>query len=228
MNIKIILLTLFVSQSALAGVPIKVGLVSGQEPHIYLEYGLLQGAEGRLLDQALRGAGFDPTYDMFPSLRAIERLKHGHIHAAVNIKEESVPFAYVSSFSYEFQNCAATRREQNLRITGVADLANKDVVAFKNAQSSLSADRAAEIVKHAKSYREIQDVGMRIKLLKSGRAQVMLTEKEVFLYYLKVQHLGNPQDYTLSCFFKPNRYRLVFLQEDHRDQFNKAYQSVRK
>lgn len=228
MNIKIILLTLFVSQSGFAGVPLKVGLVSGQEPHVYLEYGLLQGAEGRLLDQALRGAGFEPIYEMFPSLRAIERLKHGHIHAAVNIKEESVPFAHVSSFSYDFQNCAATRKDQNLRITGVADFTKKDVVAFKNAQSSLSEDGVAEIVKHAKTYREIQDVGMRIKLLNSNRAQVMLTEKEVFLYYLKVQHLGNPQDYVLSCFFKPTRYHLVFLSEANRDQFNKNYQIYKK
>lgn len=202
-------------------IPLKVGVPTGQDPHVYILNQQILGEEGTLLDRALRTAGFNPTYEHFPSLRAIERIRNGLIDAIINVKEESLSFAFKSSFTYEFQNCAVAKAKRKLHLNETQDFKNLDVVAFKNAHTSLNSSRIAEIMKVAKSYREIQSVEMRIRLLNADRVDIMLTEKTVFLHYIEKYKLGEAQNYSFYCLFKPTPYKLVFRSEQLRDHFEK-------
>ncbi len=208
-----------------AQVPLRVGIPTGQDPHIYLVANQPQGDEGLLLNMALLKAGFEPQYFHFPSLRVIERLRNNQIDATINVKEESLPFAFKSSFSYDFQNCAVTKIDRKIHLKKIEDFKDLDVVAFKNAKTSLERDHITEIMTTAKSYREIQDVDTRIKLLKSGRVDIMLSEKLVFLHYLQKFTLGSPDEYRFDCLFSPNRYYLIFRDKDHRDLFDRAFKT---
>lgn len=217
----LIALLLSVPAFAWSQIPLKVGIPTGQDPHIIILNDQIMGAEGLSLDRSLRSAGFSPSYQHFPSLRAIERIRRGFIDAVINVKEESLPSAFKSSFSFKFHNCAVTKASTKQGLKHVQDFQNQDVVAFKNANTSLAADRIAEIARVARSYREIQDVDIRIKLLNAGRASVMLTEKAVFLHYLEKFQLGVPKDYSFYCLFRPTSYSLLFRSKEHHNYFEK-------
>ncbi len=204
-------------------IPLRVAVVKGQAPHIYLENKDIQGEEGVALHAALSKAHFAPEYEYFPSMRAIERLRKGQVDAAVNIQEDSLPFAFRSNFSYVFENCAATKASRKIHLSQPKDFTDLRVVAFKNAKVSLGQKVSSEIVNSAKSYQEIQEVEARIRLLKAERTDVMLTERAVFLYHLEKLGLGAPANFTLHCFFQPNRYFLFFHSEAMRDQFDHFY-----
>lgn len=201
-------------------IPLRVAVIKGQAPHIYLENKIIQGEEGVALHSALSKAHFAPEYEYFPSMRAIERLRKGQVDAAVNIQEDSLPFAFRSSFSYVFENCAVTKASRKIHLHHPKDFADMRVVAFKNAKVSLGQKVSSEIVNSAKSYQEIQEVEARIRLLKAERTDVMLTERAVFLYHLEKLGLGSPANFTMNCFFQPNRYFLFFHSEALRDQFD--------
>lgn len=201
---------------------LKVGIPTDQAPHIFISDNKLMGPEGLALDAALRASGFNPHYEYFPSLRVIERLKNGFIDATINVQDELLPFAFASSFSYGFENCAASKASKNLTLQSIEDLSGHDIVAFKNAKTSLDPQTMSQVIHHAKTYQEIQSVETRIKMINADRADVMLTEKEIFLFYLKNSKLGNPNDYKLHCFFKPNNYHLFFRDRTHLQQFDKG------
>lgn len=213
---------IFFSLFSWARVPLRVGVPTGQDPHFFLIDNEPQGPEGLAVNTALQKAGFSPRYTHFPSLRAIERLQIGQIDAIVNVKESSLPFAFKSSYSYEFKNCAVTRVKRKVSLRTAQDFRGLDVVAFKNAKISLETGHINEIIRLAKSYREIQDVDTRIKLLKAGRVDVMLSEKSVFISYLEKFALGSPEEYQFQCIFEPTRYYLFFRDKELRNQFDKS------
>ncbi|NUN07117.1 MAG: hypothetical protein HUU57_15325 [Bdellovibrio sp.] len=203
--------------------PLRVAVINGQAPHIYLENNEIRGEEGLSLHSALVKSHFAPDYEYFPSIRAIERLRKGQVDAAVNIQEDSLPFAYRSTFSYVFENCAVTKGSKKIHLANAKDFAGLRVVAFKNAKVSLGQKVSSQIVSTANSYQEIQEVEARIRLLKAERTDVMLTERSVFLYHLEKLGLGAPANFNMHCFFQPNRYFLFFGSEALRDQFDNFY-----
>lgn len=218
--------TSFVQASQLipdAPIPLRVAVVEGQAPHIYLEKNEIRGEEGLALQTALVKSHFAPAYEYLPSMRAIERLRKGQIDAAVNIQEDSLPFAYRSRFSYVFENCAVTKGSKKIHLSQTKDFAGLRVVAFKNAKVSLGQKISSQIINTAKSYQEIQEVEARIRLLKAERTDVMLTERSIFLYHLEKLGLGVPANFNIHCFFQPNRYFLFFTSETRRDQFDHFY-----
>lgn len=222
------LLLLFCIQSfAETTIPLKVAVITGQAPHIYLQNKEIRGEEGQSLNAAFIKAGFAPDYEYYPSLRAIERMNKGLIDATINVKEESLPSAYKSTFFYTFNNCAVTKTSRKLTLTQIKDFQNLRVVAFKNAQVSLNLKQPNDLVRFAKSYQEIQDVEARIRLLNADRTDVMLTEKTIFLYYLEKFRLGSAEDYDFHCFFEPTKYHLFFRLKEHRDLFDKIKKQER-
>ncbi len=182
-----------------------------------------EGIEQRIVEQAIQLAGLGGLklhYLSYP--RAELELASGTINGAINIpKESNVPGFYSDTLLY-FQNVAVTLTKNDLTVDSIDDLANYRVFAFGNAHKYLG-ERFANAIKGKRDYEEFTNQFAQVTHLMSDHAQVIVLDKRIFIYYLRMYERNNQaMDVTIHPIFEPSPRHIVFNSEAMRDQFNRG------
>ena len=128
-----------------------------------------------------------------------------------------------------YQSCVHTVTAQNLRITAVSDLKDKEIIAFQGASSTYGPEFDA-IVKGSTKYREINDQKIQAVALVNGRAQVAIADTLIFSYWKQVaviEGLIKATPTTCHKIVGPVSYRMIFKKAQHRDDFNKGLRAIK-
>ena len=201
----------------------KVELAVAQHLPPYFFQSSNEGIEQRIIEQAAELAGLGRVklhYLSYP--RAEIELASGRIHGAINIPKESKVPGYYSDTLLQFQNIAVSLSKNNLTVNHIEDLAKYRVFAFGNAHKYLGM-RFANAIKHSPSYEEFANQYAQITHLMSGNAQVIVLDKRIFTYYLRMYEMTHPSEsIKVHPIFKPSPRHIVFHSMAVRDQFNRG------
>ena len=163
--------------------PVKIGLQSAVAPFV-----LSDKTSGLLVD-VLRAAfatqQISVEFRYLPNARFEDQMRQGLLDVTTSATPEQIQQGYLSHWPVtHFHNMAITLRSKLPSLTSVDQLKHYRVTAFRSARSVLGPAYAAATAANP-NYREA--VTMPSGALLLGRTDVIISQPDIFLYYLRQQ-----------------------------------------
>lgn len=197
--------------------PVHMGLSLSIAPYVIPENH--SGVEMEIIRAALnvRDHGLVPKY--LPLARSFMEFDQGKLDGVINVKPGMVESGYYSDEVIVFENMAVSLARNEFAIETIADLKDKDVVAFQRAGAILGEafDQMARANPH---YREVANQIVQINLLFTGRTDAVVMDRNIFRYFRKqaqIQDLPGVdvrQKVRYHRLFPRTHYRCAFKRRD--------------
>lgn len=215
---------------------IRVGIGFSIPPYVIKE--LDGGVEVDAIREAFKAVGHEAVFVYLPNLRLPVELGEGGIdcvasNAAYDISNDAGVKVYPSDTTVIFQNYAVSLTKNDLDIPTVSSLGDKRVLGFNNARKYLGS-QFARMADANRQYSELADQALQVRMLYSGRVQVIISEKRIFLYWRKklaespVSSTINLADaVTFSPIFASAPRNISFSSRELRDAFNAGLSTIK-
>jgi len=174
----------------------------------------------------LKGYTLDPIYVPFGErVKAYEEQK---LDGIMTIDERSGVQAFYSDVVTTYQNVAISLKSKNLPIARLSDLRGKHLIAFQDATIYLGEEFTAAA--KASQYEEVATQADQVLALYAGRADVIVLDKNIFLYYRDkvAKQIDVTQPIVMHDLFPQNDYKAAFAAKDVRDDFNEGLKRLRE
>ena len=200
---------------------VKVAVGLALPPYVIEESN--DGIEVDILRQSLLYSGNTIKLFFLPFARVPWSIGSGYADAALTINESSALKDVCYSDSHiSYQNVAVSIKSRNIKLASLTDLSKLNVVAFQNATKYLGND-FAEMAKENPRYVELAHQEAQVKMLFSGRTDVVVMDINIFKYFRQqVQDAGEnvSAEVTIHEIFPPTPYRVAFKSKELCDAFN--------
>ncbi len=188
------------------------------------------GIEVDILRQALSYSGNTVKLSYMPFVRVPWSLGKGYADAALTINENSaIKDVCYSDSHISYQNVVVSLKSRNIKVASLHDLSSLNIVAFQNATKYLGEDFAA-MAKANSQYVELANQDSQVKMLFSGRTDVVVMDVNIFKYYRKqIQNSGENvgAEFTIHEIFPPTPYRVAFRSKEMCDVFNAGLKKLK-
>lgn len=229
----LIALSLIFTIRSVSAQEVRVAVGMALPPYILQDTNILQATNsGMELDiareaLALKGHTITPVY--LPFARVGRALTSRNVDAALTTNEGAgLENVYLSDSHIRYQNVAVSLREQGLKLSDVDDLAGYSVFAFQNATRYLG-KAFADMAANSSHYFEKANQAIQIKMLFSERIDLIVLDINIFKYYRQNEtEIDTSAPVTIHTLFPPTFYKVSFLDEDLRDQFNEGLAELRR
>ncbi len=183
------------------------------------------GMEIDIITESLKAKGHSLTLKYVPFARLI--VDYINYDGAITINESSGIEGNYSDTVITYQNYAISLKKNNIIINSIQDLHNKNIVAFQNAKKYLGPEFAAT-VKNNRRYREQSKQMLQVKVLYSGRVELIILDVNIFKYYSKkVTGMDTSPEIVLHDLFPEVDYKVLFNDAAIRDDFNAGLKIIR-
>lgn len=232
----VILIALLVFASSVHAEPLRVGIGFALPPYVIRETN--SGMEVDIVREAFRRAGFEVEFLYLPNLRLPLAYSAGVVDCVVankayDLAGDSGKQTYPSAVTVSYQNYAISMERAGFSIDSINDLAGKRVLGFNNAVKYLGPE-FEEMARKNGEYTELADQALQVRMLFSGRVQVVISDKRIFLWW-RDRLMEKPVAETLDLFaplvfhqiFPPAPRRIYCPNAPMRDKINTALTSMR-
>jgi polar amino acid transport system substrate-binding protein len=194
----------------------------------YIMQGTNNGVEADIVRQALLAAKYNLKLEYVPFARVSVSMANKTADCAFPINEGSgVTGVYYSDSHISYQNVVVALTSRGLKVTSVADLKGLRVVAFGDAKNYLGPEYAA-MAKENKNYSEIADQESQVKMLFKDRADVLVTDINIFKYFRQnIKDMDVSQPVTYFKIFPPTAYKVAFTSKAVCDKFNAGLKAIK-
>lgn len=216
---------------------ITVGIGFSMPPYVIKEDHT--GLEVEIIRESFAVMGVNAKFVYLPKLRLPVAFADAVVdcvaaNATYDMSCESGMEVFGSDETLVYQNYAIAMKSSGFDLKSVSDLKDKVLLGFNNAINYLGPEYAAMAAENA-HYSELADQSLQVRMLYSGRAQVVVSDKRIFLYWRKkmlrdsslegVDMYKNIQFYAI---FPPSPRSIFFKNSEFRDIFNKGLIQLRK
>lgn len=169
--------------------PLRVGLHLSAPWSFYNADGELDGIEYQLLSRIFRRAGLNVEYELHSYSRLLKQFSDKKLDCASPVAVEVAGASYSRDF-LPFQDVAVSLQARHLKVDTLAQLSDKRIVAYQQAQQVLGPEFSRAISNA--SYLELAERELQLELLFSDRVDLVIGERRVLQYLaamLAPQHL---------------------------------------
>ena len=159
-----------------------VTLVAGLSLPPYIIQESNSGIEYDIIKEALAAKGHKLTIKYVPFVRLIVDYKK--YDGAITINESSGATGEYSDVVVTYKNYAISLKDKGVAVANIQDLKDKKIVAFQNATKYLG-DEYAAVAKGNSKYSEQGKQDLQVKMLYSGRADLIVSDINIFKYFRK-------------------------------------------
>ncbi len=197
------------------------------------------GLEVEVIREALALAGHTAKFVYLPNLRlpvayAQDVVDCVAVNSAYDVQSDSGRKGFHSATTVLYQNFAITTEACRCDIRSVNDLASRKVLGFNNAKKYLGPEYAAIVGKN-KLYSELSDQSLQVRMLYTGRVQVVVSDKLIFLWWrskmIKMfpeESNGLSQPLVFYPIFPSAPRQVTFSDSADRDAFNAGLAQLKK
>ena len=201
-----------------------LNVLVGQNKPPYIRLETVSGYEIELLREVVRRMGHEAVFVFVPNARIRTLLESGNGDiATLQPNDAAEPQLYYSQPYIRYQNVLITRASDELTITHPADLSDKLVVAFQNANKILGADYR-DAVANNPGYLETVDQKAQVDMLFNGRAQAIVLDRNIFMHHQQTSNA--PTVVKVHELFGSSLYRAAFREPQLQRDFDRALLSV--
>jgi len=215
---------------------VRVGIGFSLPPYVIRESD--SGLEVDLIRESFALSGITVKFIYLPNLRLPVAFANGEVdcicaNAAYDLAADSGREVYGSVITLAYQNYAISLEKSHLSIESMEDLKDKRVLGFNNATKYLGPEFAAAVADNPQ-YTELADQSLQVRMLYSGRVDVVISDKRIFLWWRSllrrsdIAHtleLEHPP--VFNSIFVPASRRLHFGKSETRDAFNRGFELFR-
>lgn len=211
---------------------VRVGIGFSLPPYVIRESD--SGMEVDLIRESFALAGLDAKFVYLPNLRLPVAFANGEVdcvcaNAAYDLADDSGREVFGSPVTIAYQNYAISLGKSHFTIESLDDLKDKRVLGFNNATKYLGPGFAA-MAKANPRYTELADQALQVRMLYSGRVDVVVSDKRIFLWWRSLLRRSDIA-HTLELdrppvfhpIFPPASRRLHFGKSETRDAFNRGF-----
>lgn len=203
-----------------------VTLVAGLSLPPYIIQESNSGIEYDIIKEALAAKGHKLTLKYVPFVRVVVDYKNND--GAITINESSGATGEYSDVVVTYQNYAISLKDKGINVANIQDLKDKKIVAFQNATKYLG-DEYAAIAKGNSKYSEQGKQDLQVKMLYSGRADVIVSDINIFKYFRKtVKDIDTTAEITLHEIFDGVDYKALFNDAAIKDDFNAGLKQLKE
>lgn len=197
------------------------------------------GIEVDTIREAFKAVGYDVQFVYLPNLRLPVAFGSGTVdavatNASYDLAADSGAPAYYSDVTVVFRNYAVSLKKSSFSINSTGDLADKSVLGFNNAVKYLGKEYAAMAESNSK-YSELADQALQVRMLFSGRVDVVISDKRIFHYWRKMLSRSSVADAValdqkveFHPIFPSAPRHVGFRNEKLRELFNEGLNSLRQ
>ncbi len=229
-KLLLILLVLLSASSSFGQSEKTIRLAAGLRVEPYIIEAKDSGFEADIVREAFALEGYRVVFVYQPLLRTKKSFANNLVDGVLTIKSHypEIKGAYLSDEYITYRNVTVTLSARNIRIDSIADLQNKDIVAFQQAHLALG-NEFTEMAKNSPKYGETAHQDGQVAMLFYKRNDAIVLDKRIFLYYwkklkeqAKALERNSPFDQAVTYhpIFEPSHYRMAFKKEKLRDTFN--------
>ncbi len=221
------------SQSCFAGQPIKIAFGDALPPWVIPETD--SGILIDLIKETLEPAGYETENVYVPYARRLIAYKKGQVDAVCDINPkimaDSKLEGYLSVIAYAYENIGVTLKKNGYHFSTISDLVNHSVVSWQGAKAAIGGEYA-DMANKNKKYRELADQKAQIKLLYSGREDVIQLDRQIFRYFRKkVAEEGKidvSQPVDIFPLFGKNECGFLFREKKAKIAFDKNFEKLKE
>ncbi|EGB14770.1 extracellular solute-binding protein family 3 [Pseudodesulfovibrio mercurii] len=196
------------------------------------------GLEVDLIRAAFRAAGVETQFVYLPNLRLPLAFAEGDVDCLAislgyDLAGRTGRRVFYSAPTLTFQNYAVSLASRDLTIASIGDLAGHAVLGFQDAAQYLGPEFAA-MARDNGSYAELSDQSLQVRMLFSGRVDVVISELRVFRYWrnrLKSSPVARSvdlnQDVCFSRIFPEQERQVAFADETLCGRFDRGLKAIR-
>lgn len=185
------------------------------------------GIEMDIVREALKAKGYAIQAKYVPFARVRRDFMNHEVDAALTINPNSGIEAFYSNEHLVCQNVVVTLKQNHFQIRTVDDLKDKSVLAFQDATLYLG-KAFASMASQNPQYKEIAKQELQINLLYSNRVDAIVLDKNIFYYHRKHNDMvDTSQPIDVWQIFPPTAFRVAFVDEQVRDDFNEGLKQLR-
>lgn len=200
-------------------------LVAGLSLPPYIIQDDNSGMEFEIIKESLKAKGHNVKLKYVPFVRLVVDYKNHD--GAITINESSGITGNYSDPVITYKNYAISLKKNGITVNSIGDLKDKKVVAFQNATTYLGPEFAA-VAKGNSSYSEQGQQVLQVKVLYSGRTDLIVSDINIFKYYRKqVKDIDTSPEVTLHEIFPGVDYKVLFNDAAIRDDFNTGLKMIR-
>lgn len=224
-----VILCIFVSLTNAQADRRTLSIAVGWDKPPYVMSDAQSGYEIEVISDVLTILGYEPKFIPIPYGRSYDILFNPRFDAVTTLSHKvKIEGVYLSSVYIEYQNVAISRRALNANIDKISDLAKYSLVAFQNAHRVLGFEFGEMTLSH-KQYLEVPDQARQVRLLLTGKMQVIVMDINIFRYlHNQIIPQAEQQAVTIHPVFPINGYRMGFSNEALNDEFNEVFATYRK
>lgn len=222
-----IVLAIIALPAKAAGIILKLGVPADIPPY-YTNDG--NGIIPDIMRAALGPQGYEISLKPMGNIRIAMSLKNKIIDIAP-FAVIDVPDAYKSVKYLTFLNVAITKKNKNIKISSIEDLAGLRIAAFQGAKSVFGDEYRTIAETKAKLYREISDQKNQMNVFWRENVDVVVLGKLIFDYRsFHIEGAKNtPEKVNYHKIFgKGTRFSAIFNDETVRDAFNTGFNNLEK
>ena len=180
---------------------------------------------------ALAGSGYQIKPVYVPIERGFKMFAERQVDGTTIIQESSGLKAEYSADFMRYHNRAFALKSGKVVIRSLADLGDKSVVAFQNADKYLGPEFARAVAGN-KRYKEMAQQEAQTQMLLLGRIDVAVMDESIFRYYrqklIAERKVEPAREFVGYEVFAPTPYKAAFIDRKVRDDFDRGVAAMRK
>lgn len=222
-----VIFILFTSDLIANEVTVSAGLTRSP----YLMVNTKNGIEIDIVKEALLRAGHYANFRYHPYRTGFRKFKDNEFDALL-LANTSVPIGdvFFSKPYITYQNVAISLTKNKLTVNDIDDLVGKKVIAFSQATKYLGDSFLAK-TRNFLLYKELLQVPQQIKMLFSGRVDVIIIDINIFKYFfnkLETSAVDMTQGYKVHPIFNPYPYSVAFHSKELAGAFDQGLAQLKE
>ncbi|MCP3921148.1 MAG: amino acid ABC transporter substrate-binding protein [Desulfobacterales bacterium] len=156
--------------------------------------------------------------------------KKRYVDGAMTVKEDypEIKGAYLSNQYITYHNFVVTLKSRGIKIKKIADLADKNMIAFQQAKFVFG-DEFRKMAKNNQKYKEMSNQESQIIMFFLNRTDAILLDYHIFNYYKnRLKNIPTKQSVVFHELFPASIFRMALREEKVRDAFNRGLRKIKK
>lgn len=184
-----------------------------------------------IVRESLVHEGYQVNAIYLPLTRALDMFAEKRVDGTALIAESSGVKAHYSREFVQYHNRAFALKARKLDIRSMADLKDKNIVAFQQASKYLG-PHFGQVVGDNPNYKEMANQEQQTLMLLLGRIDVAIMEDKIFRFYreklIAEGRVPRSVEWEVFDLFEPNSYKTAFIDPKVRDDFNRGLAAIRR
>ncbi|MCP3924577.1 MAG: transporter substrate-binding domain-containing protein [Desulfobacterales bacterium] len=213
-------------------------LAAGITVDPYIVHSKDSGLETDIVRESFALEGYQVKFIFQSLMRTKVSLRNGTVDGVTTIKNNysEIQNTFLSEEYITYHNFAVTLRSRNIKINTIADLKDKNIIAFQQARFALG-KKFKLMAENNPKYREMENQRLQIALFFGKRNDVIIVDSKIFNYFRQklkdspdkvMGKISFDEPVTFHGLFKPSKYRMAFRTIEIRDHFNMGLKKLQK